>query len=446
MLLPLPQFKKYLNLSLSGVLLFSAGLSHAQVKEVQTLLPIAIEKTTVEHPPHLDLDLTGAEYRALMEATEAKSATEATQPSLLTFQAQNFDDIFATGKRNLDWLQVINKHRSTPLSLSTPETQIGYPITNPRIYNPTIIRNEYNKLQQEMPAELKKVIFGNGELPTQLTVPDADYIFWGLKVDRSYQIAARWRSMEPYMNYLKNNSVNDIRDYYFLTTTPGFPQRLKEWSSFTPQEQAAVRIWLQQVCRNDLQNPQSCQNLTDQAIRANNSFDFFNQHKAASQQILSKMMYIPANVKFSRTQWKNNFQQFHVPFVDPQSKDMQAYLTYNIETEWKFLPFSLHIDFVPRNQFGVEVVWEPGITPHVPSLGANTIYMDSNAPISEYDVQWTIRHEFGHVLGFPDCYIELYDNDIQAIVGYQIDITDLMCSRRGHLKERHVAELKRVYN
>ncbi len=63
--------------------------------------------------------------------------------------------------------------------------------------------------------------------------------------------------------------------------------------------------------------------------------------------------------------------------------------------------------------------------------------------MTEYDVQWTIRHEFGHVLGFPDCYIEFYEQASGEIINYQIDTSNLMCSRMGHIQEKHFAELKR---
>lgn len=409
------------------------------------VLILAASAQAISTPhPHLDLELTGAEYQKLLEQQKQASQVFFSDGKVVV-QKHIFDDIFATGKRNLDWIQVLNKNRSTPLSLTTPETQVGYPIDNPRTYNPKIIRDAYNQLQTEIPLELKKVIFGKEEFPTQLPVSDEEYIFWGLKVDRTYQIAARWKTMEPFMDYLKQNSVNDIRGYYYLTTTPGFPEKLKNWKDLSQEEQVLTKQWLLQVCNNSLENRQRCSVQTESAINGNTAFAFFNQHQLTGKKLMDDMMFIPSNGTFSRVQWATP-NELQIPFVDPKNEAMRSFLTTNIETEWKLLPFLLHINFVQPNNYGVQVIWQPGITPHVPALGDNRIYMDSNAPISEYDVQWTIRHEFGHVLGFPDCYVEFYDSDIEAIVGYQLDINDLMCSRRGHLKERHVSELKRVYN
>lgn len=102
------------------------------------------------------------------------------------------------------------------------------------------------------------------------------------------------------------------------------------------------------------------------------------------------------------------------------------------------------MSFRPSGNNIAHVVFKPGVTPHVNGLAGSQIVMDANAPLTEYDVQWTIRHEFGHVLGIPDCYIEFYDYSEEAMVNYQIDIENLMCSRKGHLKEIHISELERL--
>lgn len=387
--------------------------------------------------PHLDLGMVGSEYETLIENDR--------QILLTTGAKHPFDDIFATGKRNLDWIKLLNQNRKDRISLSTPETQQGYPITNPRIYNPQIIREAYNELKQNMPETLKKVIFGTDPLPTELPCTVAEYIQWGLQVDRTYQIAARWRTYEPYRQELLINSKNDVRGFYFISNTPGLIDRIDQWENLSPGEREQVTVWLQQVCVNDLGNQDQCHYLTAQAIRNHQAKSFFFAHRKASEDIVTEMMLIPTDGSFRGFKW-NSKTLASVPFVDPSNEEMKSYLINNIETEWQISPFALKVQWVPENLFGVKVIWNPGITPHVPGLGSNLIYMDSNAPISEYDVQWTIRHEFGHVLGFPDCYVEFYDTHLNAIVGYQMDTSDLMCSRQGHLKDRHVRELERVYH
>jgi bacillopeptidase F (M6 metalloprotease family) len=71
--------------------------------------------------------------------------------------------------------------------------------------------------------------------------------------------------------------------------------------------------------------------------------------------------------------------------------------------------------------------------------------MDANQSIEEDDSKLVIRHEFGHILGFPDCYHEFYDTELDGFVNYQLDTTDIMCSGTGAMTERMYKELKRVY-
>ena len=91
------------------------------------------------------------------------------------------------------------------------------------------------------------------------------------------------------------------------------------------------------------------------------------------------------------------------------------------------------------------VVFQPGATPNVNGLGGDRITMNANQPLTEYDAQWTIRHEFGHVLGFPDCYVEFYVRERNVIINYQLDTANIMCSRLGHVKTENVTELRRAY-
>ncbi|MEO0335876.1 MAG: hypothetical protein AAF202_05760 [Pseudomonadota bacterium] len=127
------------------------------------------------------------------------------------------------------------------------------------------------------------------------------------------------------------------------------------------------------------------------------------------------------------------------------SEDYRQFLKDNIEDEFSFEGFQLQVEFSNSRSSGVFVEWLPDVTPHVKGLGSDHIVMNSRDSLSDWNTQWTIRHEFGHVLGLPDCYIEFYEADKNVITNYQIDVDDLMCSRAGVINQRIVDELNRAY-
>jgi hypothetical protein len=145
--------------------------------------------------------------------------------------------------------------------------------------------------------------------------------------------------------------------------------------------------------------------------------------------------------------WKGSAPELmDVPFVNPQTNEIANFLKTNVENEWRFDRWRLQVSFGDFNPiYTTHIEFKPGVTPNVNALAGNIITMDANTPLTEYNVQWTIRHEYGHTLGFPDCYLEFYDEEARQIVSYQLDISNIMCSRRGHIQATHFNELKRLY-
>lgn len=385
---------------------------------------------------HVDIGADGTAYEQLLDRNQER---------ISLFSMNSLSDILDMGKRNLDYLKLVNANRKNTISLSNEATQQGFPIDAPKIYNPTMIRQNYVNLQKDMPKALADVIFGKSPLPTTLVVSDEEYIEWGLKADRVYQSAARWLLMEPWLPQLKARRAEDIRGYYFMTRIPDVLTKLDKIQTLPADEQANMKTWLVMLCGNTNATYPSCTNAMNQAVAAGKAKEFYQRYLPAGQKLWDGMMYIPADGRFPDVQW-NADADVRVPFARTNEPAVNDFLSKNIEEEWqRGTDFVLKVDFDSKSTSAIRITWEPGTTPHVPYLGASEIVMDANAPLTEYDVQWTIRHEFGHNLGFPDCYVEFYDESIQAMMSYQIDITDLMCSRKGHLKDRHVEEMKKVY-
>jgi hypothetical protein len=473
---------------------------------------------------HLDLEMTGAEYRDLQLSSPElfshvydsvnKIDIDTNQPVESSKQIPNnsvkqtpnknksdlntgkdpLAQILEVGKKNLQCLDILNQQRPVDkkFQLSTPETQKGIPITQPSFSNRKIILSDETEIKSLIPAELLSVLWKDDSCPVSLSMSDEEYLTWARKVDRLYQNASRWILQEPYLMAYAGRSNMDIRGYYFLSLENNLETSLTNFSSLPLEKQNLLITWLVGLCHNSDIEVSQCQSEIRNAIvttlttPAQHTADvvsldklpYLNQPVYLDKPLtLDKSLYL--NKPFNKEKNLLAFYKKYLPaakkvwndfftlrnprpevywersssgtpqllvqnFQKHKSVDVRDWLKFNLEDEWHWKEFQLKVGYKPSLE-NPQVIFEAGVTPHVNGLGGDTIYMDANRDIQEYSSRWIIRHEYGHVLGLPDCYIEFYDMDQEVMINYQIDIDNLMCSRRGHLQEKHVTELQRSY-
>lgn len=385
--------------------------------------------------PHLELELESRDYQKLLEQArpvtddDTFGSDEKIQPSL------------DMGKRLLEWLAFVNKSRpdSQKISFTSPETTVSYPIAKPNRSNPDLIAAKYAELKAEVPEWIRKVVFEKGDFIAQLPGSDAEFIKHGFNLDRNYQSAARWTLQQPYLWQYSMRRNMDVRGYYTLNKDQDLGGKFQGWADLGSQDREEILTAMVQLCRINVSDSK-CKSAVDSAKDDGEKLAALHAE------------WLPAGKK----QWDSNFKMsnlrkdvlwsgdlMELPFQEPKEADIRAFLVDNIQDEWKWNGWNLKLKF--DDSAAAYVRFVAGATPNVNGLGGNRITMDANAPLTEYGVQWTIRHEFGHVLGFPDCYIEFYDNDEKVMINYQLDTTNLMCSRRGKLQDIHYEALKEAY-
>ena len=117
------------------------------------------------------------------------------------------------------------------------------------------------------------------------------------------------------------------------------------------------------------------------------------------------------------------------------SHDWLVELAEYVEEVWSNQKFSLKLELVKTYSRDVVTLLpvQKGIS-YVPDNNNRIIYL-SNL----FDLQITKRifaHEFGHVLGFPDCYIEFFDDFKKELVYYELSKNNIniMCSLKEGVK------------
>ncbi len=401
-----------------------------------------------KHGVQLELGLSATQLHEMYLAK--KRAREQNTLGVIALHPNSDEELLApalaAGRRLLQWVVAINAQRPLDqrLSLSSPETQHAYPIEAPNVYNPDILLKAFSNYKAQAPATIRDVILGDGALPATSPVSDADFIAWGLKLNDVYETSARWLNYQDSMAELEKRKQLDVRAYLNLKKEEGLDAKLTGWKSLSDSDRARLGNWLVQVCVNSEGDSSGCSRTLGVFVSVNNVKGFYDRYLPGAKTNYDSFFKLEG--KRPDVTWTSSQPLLmSVPFVDPGRDDLRSYLKDNIEDEWRWNDWFLKLPFVANRPNTAHLEFEAGATPHVNDVAGNTITMDANAPLSEYNVRWAIRHEYGHVLGFPDCYLEFYDRETDTIQSYQLDITNLMCSRRGHINQLHFDELKEAY-
>lgn len=404
-------------------------------------------------PPHFDLEMSSLEYQHEWNKQNffkqfLPSSDSFTQDSLRVSRATDpVQRAIDLGNRNLEWLKIINDKRTKiklpPLSFWSPSTIGASPIDKPRVYSPKIVEEMTQEALYKVSPAFKNVIDSAAPLPEYPPMPEADYLNGSREIDRVYQLAIRWNLLSPWKDHYTKRKQYDVRGVYYLNQEKDLEGKLKDFSNLSRSDIKRFRKYLVILCQNTQGTiTDTCERDLDNEINQNKVYEFYQQYLPAGQAMWDDFFALE-NPR-SDVSWSNkDSSTMSVPFLDPQDKEVENFLRDNIHDEWHFGPWKLNLNF--SNSARIYVRFAPDENPHVNSLGGDQITMNQNVPLTEYDAQWTIRHEFGHTLGLKDCYVEFYDPKEGVMIAYQLDITNLMCSRRGHLQQIHYDTLKKNY-
>ncbi len=385
---------------------------------------------------HLDINIPSEEYREMLKTADINFTTETSVETGIRL-----------GERLLKWIEHENKQRSSlqQLKITSKETRKNHPIEKPAFYNPKTIQAALDSLMTDMPESMKQVLNNKMSFPTSLTMNDDVFIQFARKLDRIYQTSARYKILIEHKDEFISRRLSDVRGYHYLKNNNWDKNKAKDLSQLDGETLATVKKSVYGICLNTLQNEKKCKTKVDAAIAKNQLASKIGEWMEGAKDNWDRFFQISILAERSDLVWKSsNPNIMEVPFNRPQEEKFVNYLKNNIEAEWKWDNWQLRINFgnFPKS---ANLKFEAGAVPHVNYAGGNELIMDANQSIEEDDSKLVIRHEFGHILGFPDCYHEFYDTELDGFVNYQLDTTDIMCSGTGAMTERMYKELKRVY-
>ncbi len=346
------------------------------------------------------------------------------------------------GARSSAWIDTLNKTRPKDKQLltSTASEKGGVPPEAPVKYSPKIIAADLAKWEADAPAEIKQVLVTqeNG-YETEFTMPESDFLKINRGIQRLYSIAIRWKSMQDYLPWLTQNKRNDLRGYYFLSREENLQRDLENFNQLEPLKQETWRGYMIQICVNNLNSLSDCKAQVATAVAGGGLWNEYSRWSVKSKAIFERMFTVTR--RGTDIHWNDAGKTILNSGVR-RTGDMtlETYFHEILARVWNVGGAMLSANFLPNATLRIR--FETGALAHY-ETGA--IVMDERSDMQDPENQIMLAHEYGHALGFPDCYIEFYDEDEEAIINYQLDVENIMCSLNGAVNTRHFEELRKAY-
>lgn len=337
----------------------------------------------------------------------------------------------------LKWFNTSKSKNISVLSVATSDSSID----NPLVFSPKIIAEELQKLQAQMSPALKEAIFSSNGQYDLSRISEVDIIRFGPKISGLYDLALRYELLIQNKSIYAKKSNKDVRGFYYLFTKKINDVSLNGFSQLSVKDQNDIKSALIGICRNSDVKASSCKKEVENAAKRNTLASVYKKYYNNAVLVWNSYFQIPDYAKRKDITFRNGILE--LPFKLPENKQTHDFVL-EIEKFWNNTQFSIHLDMQDESNIPNISFLENSVA-HVDRLGGNNIVMNKSINMNLDHNKKVLSHEFGHVLGLPDCYIEFYDENQEAFVNYQLNKTDFMCSTAGKLTPRIIEELKRVY-
>ncbi len=277
---------------------------------------------------------------------------------------------------------------------------------------------------QSKTAYLKTQISNEDYLEENLAAIALDVYF-------EYQKALRYEGMKCSKSFLATKKANDITPYMSMKA---FCLEKNDDESCTmdtllnlslDEEQMVIKNNLT-MCKSLTNDPEGCQQ------------QYSLENVTPTQKSFKKNFYDSlfalrsSHLKFNCEQTDDltvmNIKVLKSGFSEEKLKSLTDY----VSEQWSRNNFQLSIELVSEKTADViELIPTNRTVSYVPDNNNRQVYLSQI--LDSYSMKRVLVHEFGHVLGFPDCYTEFYDTEKNSLIYYEIsqDNTNIMCSLKS---------------
>ncbi len=355
------------------------------------------------------------------------------------------NEIISWHQRMQAWISRRGLRSSWEMMSASSAASSHVSITNPRVYGPGTIQRDFSRFKVQLPTAISRVLASTEPLPLRWPVRDTDMISYAHELRQIYEDVLRWQTLLPSLDYFKWNASRDLRGFYMLSQSPTRSQELANFQSLPQQRKNKLRWYLIQMCRNKKFYFSPCISEVDAAIsRGRNLNGLYDLYLPAAQKVWSSMFAIDEEHRRKNLTWRDHVLE--IPTLDEEANPLLHVAKGLIEGAWRDGVKSIQLRLLTSSQQDLlRFVLAPNVLAHASQLGGDQIVINSGANLKSSWTRANILHEFGHILGLPDCYVEFFDEMEQVMVTYGLDESNIMCSGSGRVHEVHWRALEEAY-
>jgi hypothetical protein len=311
---------------------------------------------------------------------------------------------------------------------------------NPFIYSPKKILEIVTMIKKDMSEDLRNIYLRQSPFPKENTIPVNVLQYWANKINHGNQMAVRWQQLiAPQINYWKKFQKRDVRGYLYLSSMKDIDQKLLNFENLEQPLQQKIRASIHSMCLNNGHTFTTCAAEANDQFLGEKAFAVYYKYLSRAQDNFETFFKIQQKMDFLH--WSSS-TDFSMEVKNPSNLDVATFFSSAVERYWKFSDvFNVQVEFLDTssNRLASINIVENTIA-HV--LNFRTLYISHN---DLYYNPQTVAHEAGHLLGFPDCYLEYVDENTNEAVYYEINQHNIMCSLSGSVESIHYDELRKIY-
>lgn len=138
-------------------------------------------------------------------------------------------------------------------------------------------------LKETLSSVVYDVLMNNKPFTTNLGVSDEQFLTEIRNVDQFYQRASRWLLQEPYLDTYAQESVYDVRGYYFLQQEPDLNTKLNAFHTLAVVKQNELGSWLVMECVNATYVKSACESEFNLATRSRKVLEYHQKYVILAQ-------------------------------------------------------------------------------------------------------------------------------------------------------------------